>query len=145
MRYPMLYVAAFAILVHFSFCASAQNASLQFNLNCIGRQFVGEARDLGRDDLMKSFVVVYRIDLDANRWCSDKCLETFEISYSNSKEIFLSGTPKERFSPTRYVTILNRETGKLSSSFSLGRDMPIIFQTADCLREPFEGFPSRRF
>lgn len=145
MRYPVLYVAAFIMLVQASLGASAQDARTKFNLTCIGRQFIGEWRDSGRENLMKNFVVIYRIDLNANRWCSDKCLETFDISHVDSKEIFISGSPDERFSSTRYVTILNRETGKLSSNFSLGRDMPIIIQTADCLREPFEGFPERRF
>lgn len=145
MRYPMLYVAVTSGLAHLSVSATAQNTPAQFNLTCIGRQFVGEAKDFKREDLWETFVIIYRIDLETNRWCSDKCLETFEISHINSKEIFLAGSPEDKWEEVHYFTKLNRETGKMTSNSSLGRNLPIIFQTADCLREPFEGFPPRRF
>lgn len=136
---------ALASLVQCSTLASAQNTPAQFNLTCIGQQFVGDAKNFEREELWKRYVVVYRIDLESQRWCRDECRETFELSRVNSTEIFINGTPEERYSEVHYVTKINRETGKLSSSFTLGPNLPVIWQNADCLREPFTGFPSLRF
>jgi hypothetical protein len=113
-------------------------AAVAFNLVCSVTS-VSEGRSTPA-------TIVYRVDLDASRYCTDDCRQTLSLARTTESDIvFQDG-------PSPYTGLLNhtrvsRESGNYFSriSGSMGSIEMLIVTTGSCERAPFTGFPARQF
>ena len=103
-----------------------------FDLVCTGVETVGKASEAFDDRV--------RIDLKANRYCTEPCTETYDISSVSETEITLDTTSSNGF---EVLKLLNRETGAYWSYLKLGD--AVWTWRGTCVPKPFSGFPSRKF
>lgn len=124
--------------------AFAWQAALAFNLIC-------NVSIVADDGVRMNAVEVYRVDLEARRYCFDECRSTLPIAAVSETEITLQNDPPG--SPEgEMVTVISRESGAYRSRASqplVTRPPPNeaieIITSGQCQPAPFTGFPRRRF
>lgn len=136
------------LLILLPSAALAQNSSQQFDLQCIGKTFIGNMMDFTKAGNWSQANVIYKVDFIEGRWCVGKCEETFPLKGINDKFIIMDH--EEEKDPYYDKDIfVNRETGDLIDRMRMGfpnsKDTTIIMTTANCTRKPFSGFPARKF
>ena len=138
---------ATASLLMFLACAIGSSASAAevdqaFNLTCTGTERT-LAPSLLKDE-NKPYTSIYRIDLDAQKWCSGTCKSQADIVRVSPIVIVLE--EKAIDTPRQHENLLNqisRETGAhLSHAESgIGPEHLAIFWRGQCEKSPFTGFP----
>jgi hypothetical protein len=110
-----------------------------FNLAC-PVAFVQQIGDLPPSKA--NYAKELRIDLQTNRWCDGKCLETKPISSVTDLELVLQSEAQPDIDAYDSITV-NRESGAFSSHHRIN-DVSYD-ETGVCKPRPFSGFPARRF
>lgn len=106
-----------------------------FNLVCLQTTLDGKA--------VKRDPVVYRVDMDAGRYCSDECLESEEIDKVTDLELFLMLKTTGRI---QFLLRVNRESGNYVFRVEVGPNDPKpIVAEGHCEAAPFTGLPTRKF
>jgi len=116
-----------------------------FNLICSGVHVTGTLKPdhLGfekRNEVRESWV--YRIDLEAERWCWQDCTTTQAIVMANDTTIYLEHA-EDKFSGINHSGYISRETGEVHHRKNYGNDIDV--RRGKCERRPFSGFPKRKF
>lgn len=83
---------------------------------------------------------VFVIDLAAGRFCYEKCFETKPISRVTEQTIFLISKTENPASESLWM---NRESGRLDWEFGEGKYQTV--RMGRCEKQPFTGFPERKF
>ena len=117
-------------------------AAAAFNLFCTGTSSVGEGFSGLKKENQSPYSETFRIDLDAQRWCSGKCETTSPIYQVGSTKIMLKLEQDEKV-PSESFILLNREDGSVLDRTKVGTFM--IMNIGKCERQPFSGFPARKF
>jgi hypothetical protein len=113
-------------------------AATSFNLVCTGTVSTGEG--FKSDKSKTPFSITYRVDLNRDRWCSDRCTSSEPLYGVTNEEIIF------RFQKDEDLTIatrVNRESGVYSDLAKLGPGW--IHSFGKCQPAPFTGLPGRRF
>lgn len=145
--YSMKWVSIFLGALCLPAVVSAQTQSERFDLNCVGKTY--ESGEGGLANKANHFpkTVRYRIDFVEGRWCRDECKETEAIVALDNQSIILEQSAEGETSYDK-VVVLNRETGQLLDRFRVfwpKEARLMIMTTANCVKEPFSGFPSYKF
>lgn len=111
-----------------------------FNLSCTGTETLTIGTAAPYDHKESPFAVSYRIDLRENRWCLDGCVATHDIVKVEARQITLEEGP---FPLGERSTIINRETGRAVTVTKLPQGS--VIDMTVCEKQPFGGFPARRF
>lgn len=117
---------------------------MAFNLVCTGSSVTTES---GRLQLgPRPMSIVYRIDLDANRFCSHSCESTRPIGSVTYGDIVLQDEIARVGGEVIYRKV-SRESGSYYGSLEtkVGRKVKSVIMVATCERAPFSGFPVRKF
>jgi hypothetical protein len=117
---------------------------IAFNLACTGSSVsVHGGRIHGE---LRPMSVVFRIDLDANRFCSDVCAETQPIASVTYGDIVLQDEIEKVSGEVIYRTV-SRESGRYYAQrkTGVGRKLKRVVMVGNCERAPFTGFPERKF
>jgi hypothetical protein len=115
---------------------AAVEAALAFNLACTGTERAGPLGLAIPDSAATPFEIVYRVDLDLRRWCSDACAETEALGGIMLARIML----RDRHSADgSHVIMFDPATGVLTDTLNRGNRM--VLRHATCTREDFTGFP----
>jgi hypothetical protein len=124
--------------------ALALQVAAAFNLVCTGTQYIGETGLARRQpDGRYSFRIIYRIDLESRRWCSNDCRSTAPLVRVTDTQITFEEQADEAGDA---VTTVNRESGEfLDRRRAFGPGGFVSMQTGICARAPFTSFPARRF
>ena len=120
--------------------AAALATAAAFNLICTGTEMDGRiparVADAGKG---VPFSVVYRVDLQRSRYCSEACRAIERIDSVSNVTIDFR-VPRFGPGPPGRETIFYRRTGVYSDSFTLrGRS---LMRIGRCRRAAFTGFPS---
>jgi hypothetical protein len=122
--------------------ALALQAVAAFNLFCTGTE-VHNPDLRTRTSSQRPFTEVIRVDLEARRWCSGDCRETFPIAQITNTQIVFASNTSDR-AATDWVNVrVHRESGTYLSEMLLSDRISI--RNGTCQRAPFTGFPRRRF
>lgn len=118
--------------------AAALQTIAAFNLACAGTMRSGPLGLALPEGEGEPFTIVYRIDLDAGRWCSGECDATEPLAAVASGEIVLreqhhpAGSSVVRFIPG---------TGRFTDTVIAGNTATL--RSGTCEIAPFTGFPMR--
>ena len=113
----------------------------KFNLRCTGETKTFPANSPAT---VSALADVLRFDLETRTWCREQCQETFEIERVEAGELVLGSYDDGAGDVGVTMTMrVNRVTGQYSSSVRSA--LINISTTAQCVREPFTGFPARQF
>lgn len=111
---------------------AAADARAQFDLICVG------TRTPGLIDPPVPYRIVYRVDLQAMKYCWDDCDRPLrDIAWADAQWIGFEGNKQESPAPGASVAFVNRVTGKYQS-YIVGRSAST---EAECEPAPFKGFP----
>lgn len=117
-------------------------ALASFNLVCSGTHTTGTLGLSLSDQHQEQFRVIFRVDLDRQRWCSGDCETTAPLaSVTDTRITFRYDDAREIRSDS--ITYVNRESGELFDRDRLGDYVSL--RTGTCERAEFTGFPPRRF
>jgi hypothetical protein len=121
-------------------------AATAFNLVCTGTAYHSDGI-LGAPQNVHPFEFEYRVDLSTQRYCRGACTTTAEISSITDTKIIFEAEEK---GPPEVIVYANRENGKYFSRKRLFAgatidDIKIDLAEGTCRREPFTGFPVRKF
>ena len=133
--------------------SSLGQAILAFNLVCTGSSVTLHERKPKSGDFrlekkrdLRPMSFVYRVDLDANRYCADACAETQPIaSVTYGNIVFEDETDGWSGQPT--YRKVSRESGEYygrRERVAPGGAEHVIMIGA-CKRAPFTGFPKQEF
>ncbi len=121
--------------------ASAQ--ATKFNLACSGTvQTIAPAALI---DQTKDYSAVYRIDLEAMKWCEADCTTTLPITEATPTALTLQSksvdTPRELDKLRNYIS---RETGRhsITAEAGIGASRMAMFWKGQCEPSAFTGFPT---
>jgi hypothetical protein len=113
------------------------SAVTAFNLLCtIHASSVGGIATLDENGKEYTFV----IDLETGRYCAKYLCETKPISRVTDATIFLI---EKTGDPSSISLWISRETGRLDWEFGAGNDQTV--RMGKCEKQPFTGFPARKF
>lgn len=115
---------------------AAAQAALAFNLACTGTERAGPLGLAIPDSAATPFEIVYRVDLDLRRWCSDACTETEALGGIMLARILLRDRHTDDGS---HVIIFDPASGVLTDTLNRGDRM--VLRHATCTRQAFTGFP----
>lgn len=120
----------------------AADQAAQFDLRCKGA-FTNETVVKTTSE---PYEAIYRVDLDAKRWCEAECKAIHQIVEVQPASIILQSKHGDDLDPNSVLTNeIDRETGA-HHIFSSSRIRSIGAMTltwdGNCEREPFSGFPS---
>jgi hypothetical protein len=117
---------------------------MAFNLVCTGSSV--SVHGGGIHGQLRPMSVVFRIDLDANRFCSDACAETQPIASVTYGDVVLQDET-DRVSGEAIYRTVRRESGRYYADrrTGVGRKLKRVLMVGDCERAPFTGFPVRKF
>lgn len=116
---------------------SVVSAVTAFNLLCtINATSHGGIATLEEKGTEYTFV----IDLDKGRYCSKYLCETKPISLVTDSTIFLISKTGD---PASISLSISRETGRLDWEFGTGVSETV--RMGKCEKQPFTGFPERKF
>lgn len=134
--------AALALLLSFwPFAAKDQAPPKQFDLQCsISRQEPKRLKPYGRRTL--------RIDLEARRWCEDRCEAVGELKVTDL-QIELKSTPTPQ-GPTVIdrQMVINRASGRLRDERRILLDGDLVgvdLYYGDCQLHPYTGVDKKLF
>ena len=123
-----------------------------FNLHCTGVHTQSQVKGPFQLETVKEepFSVVYRIDLEAGRWCAGPCQATEPLAGLGDGQIAIERSDDSTDTLTMdSQTIVNRETGDYLSRFRfMAADLSsgtVDLKKGHCAREPFSGFPAKLF
>lgn len=121
--------------------ASAQSTT--FNLTCSGT-----TRTLAPSVLLdktEPYSAVYRIDLDAMKWCSDACQTTWAVAEATPVAITLESknvdTPREHETLRNTISRVSGEHN-IAAESGIGSRRMALFWKGQCERGEFTGFPT---
>lgn len=117
-------------------------AAAVFNLDCTGTTFIGAGLDAIKKQNQTPYAETFRIDLNAERWCSGKCETTTHIYRVSPTMIMLKLEQDEKIGSESFIS-LNREDGSVLDRTRV--DTFIVMNTGKCQSAPFTGFPARKF
>ncbi len=117
---------------------------MAFNLICTGNSMTTQDGRLQRG--LRPMSIVYRIDLDANRFCSDACEATRPIASVTYGDIVLEDEVARVGGEVIYRTV-SRESGNYfgSREAKVGRKLKRVIMVGTCEPALFSGFPIRKF
>lgn len=139
----MKLLAATAAVIAITAPASALAQSSQFNLTCTGT--VQTLAPAALIDETKDYSAVYRIDLEALKWCEADCSTTHPIAEATPTALTLQSksvdTPREYEKLRIYVS---RETGRhsITAESGIGASRMAMFWKGTCEPSEFTGFPT---
>ena len=112
-----------------------------FNLVCTGTMSANKTAPMPDEP----YKFVYRVDLDAEKWCDGECKATHKIASIQPTQItFEDSNEKDPVGGKSAIkSFVNRETGLhvvTSKSVNFGRSMLLIWK-GSCERQEFTGFP----
>ena len=84
-----------------------------------------------------------RVDLNLERYCDGKCIQTARLSSVNATELYVK-VDKLDDGRDLEVFLINRESGKFWDIVGPDSDMELK-TTGTCQRRPFSGFPPTQF
>lgn len=131
----------------------AVQSLMTFNLVCTGSSLVShETRPMSGDFRLdgkrglRPMSFVYRIDLEASRFCVEKCAETQPIASVTYGDIVLEDET-EKFSGATIYTSIKRESGSYFAyrDTRVRRKVERVMLVGTCKTAPFSGFPERKF
>jgi hypothetical protein len=107
-----------------------------FNLICSGTMRTGPVGLALPEQDGEPFTIIYRIDLDARRWCSDACEETEPLASVFEGQILL----RDQHEPdgSNVVTIIPA-IGRFTDTMIQGSIATL--RSGTCRPETFTGFP----
>jgi len=116
--------------------AAALPVALAFNLICSGTLRSGPVGLALPEQDGERFTIVYRIDLDARRWCSDACEAVEPLAAIVEGHILL----RDRHDPggSSVVTVVP-EWGRFTDTLIEGSTATL--RSGTCEPHPFTGFP----
>jgi len=113
-----------------------------FNLVCTGTTYIGTGTAALKKENQSPYSATFRIDLDAERWCSGDCATTEHIYAIGQTKIVLKLEQDEKIGSESFIS-LNREDGSILDRTKVSDFM--IMNSGKCERSPFTGFPIRKF
>lgn len=113
-----------------------------FNLVCTGTTYIGAGMTALKKENQSAYSATFRIDLDAERWCSGECTTTEHIYAIGQTKIMLKLEQDEKIGSESFIS-LNREDGSILDRTKVNDFM--IMNMGKCERAPFTGFPTRKF
>ena len=126
-------------------------AALAFNLVCHANELTGNINWGFGKNPAKQIDIVYRVDLNRNRWCQDDCLKSFPIAKLEDVRLMLEFEADKELG-TDTVTLVDRETGGFSrrTRYGLAGTEPtdktgVILDEGTCEKAPFTGLPTSKF
>lgn len=116
--------------------ATALQVIAAFDLVCSGTMRSGPVGLALPEQDGEPFTIVYRIDLDARRWCSDACAETESLDSVFEGQILLRDRhDPESSSVVTIIPALRRFTDTLIEGDTA------TLRSGTCQPAPFTGFP----
>lgn len=133
-------------LLALSLLIGASPAMAAFNLECSGDLTTGSEGAPETRTTLPLSTFVYRIDLEAKRWCAGDCATTEKIADIQDTLIFFAYEP---YGEPGVWTYVNRESGEYVS-LTKWKSKPgvkdfYVYTSAHCQRAVFTGFPERKF
>lgn len=121
--------------------ASPAIAADQFDLKCVGE------RQLTLRDTPKSHSYGIRIDLNAGKWCWDRCDIIYDIQSVQPDRLVLAREDVKSASQSRmFVNEVSRVTGRHEMESIETRPLPSYFKlSGQCEPSKFSGFPATKF
>ena len=120
-------------------------AAAAFNLICSGTMTSDKLGHMA-DESIKPFSETYRVNLASKRWCYRACTLTQPIVEVTAERIVFERDERGEYNDT--ISFVNRENGVFSYRYRsgfIGSDVSVILQQGKCERQPFTGFPVRKF
>jgi hypothetical protein len=114
-------------------------SAMAFNLICTGSSMSSKAG-------LRPMSLVYRIDLEANRFCVGECAFTLPIASVSYGEIILQDEVA-KVGGARIYRSISRESGAYfaSTGTPAARKNDWVILTGNCEKAEFGGFPARKF
>ena len=110
-----------------------------FSLICSGTVSTESQGEVVEEELTKA---IYQIDLDANRWCVDRCPTVLPIFENTDLTLNLFRKSDQK---SVHILNINRKSGSWYSIY-IDNDIKVVFETkGKCEKAPFEGFPKMKF
>ncbi len=134
----MRFAAAFTSIAWAGQAAAAQPAApAPFNLDCSGtiQTTVGNIKE---QPVPQKYEL--RVDLAAHRWCGGECRETHSLESVEPRELIMVN---QRDGPNSTYMTVNRESGAYYYSRVAANSSTVA--KMQCERQPFTGFPERKF
>lgn len=118
--------------------ASALQMAAAFNLVCAGTLRTGLLGLALPERDGTPFAIIYRIDLDSNRWCSDACDAIEPVALVLDGQIVL----REQYNPAgSNVVMITPATRRFTDTLIAGNTATL--RSGVCTAAPFTGFPLR--
>jgi hypothetical protein len=115
-------------------------AANTFNLLCAGTLEVTTLEGTTNEPYSR----IYRMDLDAKKWCEDDCKALHDFVDVGPTQLKLASENVDTISERRlYSSLINRETGVQNVLHTSGRRANIMIMkwTGRCEKQAFTGFP----
>lgn len=116
-------------------------AATAFNLVCTGN--LETSSILGKETTKYS--IIYRIDLDAGKWCDGECKAPEKIAEIQPAKFILQSSAGQTPPPVVRVTnVIDRETGthNIFGSSGYGASAIVMHWSGVCEKADFTGFPT---